>query len=204
MFYINKDQELSSIEYCVYVHTNKINGKKYVGQTCQEPNRRWMNGNGYLQKTENGNYRQPYFAKAIIKYGWDNFEHEIVASHLTKEEANNFEMLLIEKMQTTDKNKGYNICSGGNFSDSQKGRKFSEEHKKKLSETKKANKHDCKKVNQFTKDGEYIKTWESTREAERILHINHTCISLCCRGNSKHKTAGGFIWRYADEDAKAA
>ena len=155
-----------------------------------------MNGNGYLQKT-NGEYRQPYFAKAILKYGWDNFEHIVILSGLTKEEANNLEILLIEKLQTQDKDKGYNICKGGNFADSCKGKKLSEEHKKKLSEAKKTNKHDCKKVSQYTKDGIYLRTWESTREAERELHINHTSISLCCKGYPKHKTAGGFVWHYA-------
>ena len=33
--------------YKVYMHKNKINGKIYIGQTCQEPERRWMNGEGY-------------------------------------------------------------------------------------------------------------------------------------------------------------
>lgn len=38
-------------EYCVYVHTNEINGKKYVGMTSQVPERRWRtDGSGYRQK----------------------------------------------------------------------------------------------------------------------------------------------------------
>ena len=48
--------------FYVYIHTNKINNKKYIGITCQNPSKRWRNGNGY----KNG-----YFAKAIKKYGWD-------------------------------------------------------------------------------------------------------------------------------------
>lgn len=191
MFYLNGS-------YCVYVHTNKANGKMYVGQTCQKPERRWQNGHGYLQMT-NGQYRQPHFARAILKHGWNGFEHEVIASGLTKEEANNFEKLLIEKLQTQDKDKGYNICSGGNLSNGNTGKTFTEEHKQKISESRRANKHDSKKVAQYTKDGIYLRTWDGMREAEKELGINHSSISKCCR--KQQKTAGGFIWCYIDQEA---
>ena len=112
--------------YCVYVHINKINGKKYVGQTMYgyKPEKRWINGNGYKNS--------PHFYNAINKYGWENFEHEIVASNLTKEEADNFERLLIKELDTTNPHKGYNIDSGGN-----NGKTLSEETKKKISDANK-------------------------------------------------------------------
>ena len=93
--------------YCVYVHINKINGKKYVGQTINgnNPNKRWDNGNGYKHS--------PIFWKAIQKYGWDNFEHDVIASNLTKEEADNFEKLLIKKLDTMNSDNGYNVEPGG-------------------------------------------------------------------------------------------
>ena len=55
--------------FCVYVHTNKINGKRYVGVTSQEPEKRWNEGKGYTP-------RQPHMYNAIQKWGWDNFEKE--------------------------------------------------------------------------------------------------------------------------------
>ena len=101
--------------YCVYVHTNKINNKKYVGLTKygDNPNKRWKNGLGYLEKGSNGEYNQPYIANAINKYGWDSFEHKIIYSNLTREEAKHYEESLIKKLDTRNPEKGYNISSGG-------------------------------------------------------------------------------------------
>lgn len=48
-------------------------------------------------------------------------------------------------------------------------------------------------LNQYTKDGEFIKTWDTMSEASRELKIPVSSISLCCKGN--YKTAGGFIWK---------
>lgn len=125
--------------YCVYAHINKINGKIYIGQTIHgdNPVKRWgCNGAHYKA--------QPYFYNAIQKWGWDSFDHEVIANHLTAKEADEFEKLLIKKLNTTDSNFGYNLTSGGKsyemteatkkkISESHKGKTLSEETKKKLS-----------------------------------------------------------------------
>lgn len=118
--------EIYNDTYCVYVHINKINGKIYVGQTIHGdgPNKRWESGSGYKSS--------PHFWNAIQKYGWDNFEHEIVASNLTKEEADNFEILLIKELKTYDNNFGYNLTLGGG---GLSGYSLSEETKRKISES---------------------------------------------------------------------
>lgn len=51
-------------------------------------------------------------------------------------------------------------------------------------------------VNQYTITGELVNTFISTREAERITHINHTGISYCAIGH--YKQYKGFIWRYSE------
>lgn len=91
--------------YLIYKHTNKINGKCYIGQTCQNPEKRWCkHGSGYKKK-------QKKFWNAIEKYGWDNFTHDILYTGLTLEEANKLERELIKKYNSIAN--GYNISEGG-------------------------------------------------------------------------------------------
>lgn len=89
--------------WTVYIHKNKINGKMYVGITCQDTNRRWGNGSNYKTCRK--------FYNAIQKYGWQNFEHIIFAQNLTMEEASNMQQLLIKQLDTI--NNGYNLNFGG-------------------------------------------------------------------------------------------
>lgn len=108
----------------VYKHTNKINGKCYIGIVLngRKPEHRWgINGCNYLDNTQ---YK---FARAILKYGWDNFEHEILFAGLTAEEAKAKEKELIKKYDSY-KN-GYNSTLGG---DGSLGLKHSKETKEKL------------------------------------------------------------------------
>lgn len=120
--------------YKVYKHTNKINGKIYIGITSNTLKQRW-----------NGGYNNnKHFSDAIKKYGKDGFESEIIADNLTKAQAEQMERDYIKKYDTTDHTKGYNIELGGNsngkhaeetkrkISQAQKGRPLTEEHKKHL------------------------------------------------------------------------
>ena len=91
--------------YIIYIHKNKINQKVYIGQTCQKPQKRWNNGEGYKSCSK--------FYNAIQKYGWENFEHIILYSNLSLEKANNIEQKLIKKYHSTEDQYGYNLTSGG-------------------------------------------------------------------------------------------
>jgi hypothetical protein len=51
------------------------------------------------------------------------------------------------------------------------------------------------KVSQFTLDGEFIKTYLSQAEAERLLGLKRSNISACCR--NKIKSCSGYVWKYA-------
>lgn len=92
-------------KYLIYKHTNLINNKIYIGQTCQKARIRWQYGEGYKHSA--------HFYAAIKKYGWNNFKHEILYTGLTHEEANTLEIALIAELDTTNPEKGYNSALGG-------------------------------------------------------------------------------------------
>ena len=128
--------------FCVYMHISP-DGKKYIGITSRKPNKRWENGKGYKYNK--------HFYSAIQKYGWENFKHEILFSGLTKEEAEEKEIKLIDLYKTTDPTKGYNLRLGGSvctFSEeaiekmrrSHIGKTIPEEQRKKQSLTMKGRK----------------------------------------------------------------
>lgn len=85
--------------YKVYIHTNLVNGKKYVGITQQAEKERWSNGNGYRENKK--------FYKDIQKYGWnDGFSHEIIKENISYKEARTLEKFYISKYDSVLK--GYN------------------------------------------------------------------------------------------------
>ena len=55
-----------------------------------------------------------------------------------------------------------------------------------------------KGVNQYDLDGNFIKTWKSQSEIQRILDFNQTNISRVCSGT--HNKARGFIWKFANKE----
>lgn len=110
--------------YKVYCYTNTINGKKYIGITRTSlKERAGSNGHRYSGCLK--------FVSAIKKYGFGNFESKILFDGLSKKEAEQKEIELIKKYNTTNNKFGYNISTGGGIA------VITEESKRKLSETKK-------------------------------------------------------------------
>ena len=167
--------------YKIYVHINKTNGKKYIGQTKQSLDQRFRCGEGYK--------KSPKFYGAIKKYGWDGFEHILLFDGLTLKEANKKEEELIKKYDTTNDSNGYNIaCGGDNHAQNEEAI-----YKMKLAKNKNKDNYDFyKEVFQYDKDGCFIAKFESLREAERETGISRRNISACCKGTAK--SAGGFLW----------
>lgn len=108
--------------WTIYEHISP-SGKVYIGITSQDKVcKRWQYGNGYVCCT--------IFYKAIKKYGWKNFQHNIIASNLGEMTAKNMEKDLIKYYK--EKGISYNITDGG---DGTLGRKFSEDTIRKMSKS---------------------------------------------------------------------
>lgn len=105
----------------VYITTNLVNGKKYIGQRMF--NKGWERylGSGILLKY------------SIKKYGKNNFSKKITAITYSKNELDDLEIKFIKDYCAVENNNYYNISHGGINFFSNIGKHFSEEHKLKLS-----------------------------------------------------------------------
>ena len=162
--------------YVVYKHTSP-SGKVYIGITCKNPDVRWASGFGYKQNKN--------FFYDIVKYGWDNFNHEILFSKLSKQEAVAKETDLIKAYKSSDLEYGYNQSENCDYHRPESVKKRIAENMPKRA------------VNQYSINCEFIAQFISLHEAARQTGIRADHISRNCRGLSR--SAGGFLWAYSDD-----
>lgn len=91
----------------IYKATNRINNKSYIGLTTRELKERQLEHQRHRDKESS------YFHRALIKYGNDAFEWEIIDNSATTiEELKQLEQFYIKKYNTLSPT-GYNISTGG-------------------------------------------------------------------------------------------
>lgn len=203
--------------WIVYKHS--YNNKVYIGITCQIPEQRWRNGEGYKDS--------PHFYRAIKKYGWNNFTHEIIQSTDSLQKAQILEIMWISFY----KKRGgvYNITAGGEGSNGvpmseetkqkisqankgktawnkgKPGRMWTEEQKEKASIVHKGQKpwnagksgysiKSGKPVLQYSLNGDFIREWSSANQIQNQLKFDASNIAKVCRG--VYKQFKGFKWKY--------
>ena len=167
---------------CIYLRTNLVNGKQYVGQTnnFEKRERDW--------KCLSRSYAGQVIDNARKKYGLENWKVEILKECTNKEELNKWELYYVEKYNTRKPN-GYNMTNGG---DGIEGYQHTEEVKKRLSYYGRYCSHHRKNVLQYTLNGEFVKEWCSISEC--IRNGYSSAVGRCCLG--KRKSANGFIWLF--------
>lgn len=97
-----------TIRFTIYCHTNKVNGKQYVGQTTWTVEDRWK------EHVAAAKFHQGcrVFGAAIRKYGPDSFDHEVLEVVATQQEADLTETEWIKRKVSLVPT-GYNLNSGG-------------------------------------------------------------------------------------------
>lgn len=108
----------------IYMIRNKVNDKKYIGQTT---NKKGVRGSMTLDSIKNRYWSNPHFIRSVKLYRIENFERLVIDSAKNQEELDKKEIFYIEKYKTLDYNLGYNIQEGGSHG------KHSEKTKRKMS-----------------------------------------------------------------------
>jgi hypothetical protein len=89
----------------IYKCTNKKTGKVYIGQTIKSLDKRITQHHKVAKKSKSK------FHKALISYGFENFDWDILKSATSKQELNELEIHYINEYDSI--NSGYNMIEGG-------------------------------------------------------------------------------------------
>lgn len=171
-------------KYSVYTLKCIHNQRVYIGMTSQCLAVRWRSGKGYWGNKE--------LWKDICLYGWDAFEKTVIATNLSKGNAQKLERRLIKEFQSKDSQLCYNKTQGGEIG-AVGHRSFWKD--------KFGDKHNLSKRVYCPELGE---TFGSMSQAGLFAGVSAGAISACVNGKSKtagtHYVTGERLhWEYADK-----
>ena len=206
LYEINKKKEYNFS--CIYLWTNLVNGKKYVGQTMCFYRR---------MKNYRHTYPNAYMERAVNKHGLDNFDITILERDVPLDKLDEREQYWLDYYQSYDLDKGYNICK---IAGTTKGVTHTEEWCQEHSDY----------MKEKWKDAEYRSFWHNRMSGEnnyfygkrfsgdknghakavRCVELNkiYTTVQEAskCSGtsrqnishvlNGRQETAGGYHWEY--------
>ena len=182
--------------FFIYLTTNLINGKQYIGQHY-----------GY----ENDNYLGSgvKLTKAIAKYGKKNFHRIILCYCKNQEEANQKEIEIIHNYNAVEDENFYNLAEGGRIVDykllnrkkEEWQKKHPKQHQKQIDEWRKMGTEANSKSVICTTTGQ---VFESQCAAARYFNIPQANISRCLKGKGKSagkhpQTKEKLLWKFLDE-----
>ncbi len=219
--------------YCVYQHINKINGKRYIGITKQLPQNRWGNkGINYkndcprfwsaIRKYGWDGFEHVIIESNVSKEKACELEMQLIKEYRTQEKDFGYNMLeggnaplITEEVRhkmslamTGNKNGLGHPCSEEKkrkISEAQKGRKFTDEHRKAISNAKAGKSHQppSEETKQKISNShekypviclETQVVFESIQNCAKSLNLHATNVCKCCKG--KLKSTGGFHFEY--------
>lgn len=183
----------------IYITTNMINGKRYIGQKKFRKDWQYYLGSGKAIK------------RAIRKYGRNNFKRDIVAIGYDGAELDRLEAEWIKNYNAIEDYNFYNIAEGGN------GNSLAGKSKKELAiiSKKKSERFSSKNNPMYGKKGEFNphskkiiclnthEIFESITEASLKYNLDISSVTKCCRFKSKYsgklENSEKIVWRYLDD-----
>lgn len=207
--------------YSVYKHTTP-SGKIYIGITSKKPQKRWEGRyrNNYhfsnaIQKYGWNNIKHEILYEGLTKEEAESKEIELIAAYDSTNQNKGYNIA-----KGGHSNSGYRHSDDtkNKIANSLRGQQFTEERKNKMSVSsirkwknkeyrekmidihkglQTGKRHSMSKaVDQYSMDGQFIRSFDSMGDAERFTGIPHQQISDCCRG--KQASCHGYVWRFQE------
>lgn len=201
----------------VYKATSRTSGKCYVGQTINFPVRQGK----HKYNSEIG--KDTYFYRAIRKYGWDDFEWEILDDFIPVDHLDAYEDFYIHYHKAHISEGGYNLEWGPSEKGVTRFYKHTEDTRRKMSMLQKGkpklkqrsieHRRNLSKVTTGIKNHSYGKPannrqkvlcittnqiYDSIELAAKDLNLNRQCIGQVCLGH--RKSTGGYKFEYYRQD----
>lgn len=208
----------------IYKATSQTTGKVYIGQSSQTLQERINQHNSHAF----GHQYNYHFHNAIRKYGADDFTYEIIEDKIeTIEELNEREKYWISQYDSYYNGYNSTLGGDGRktrddeliiklFKEGKRTKEICEitgHHRSTIYRSYNVNslikevwekrnqqiRERCSRaVEQYTLQGEYIKTWNSATECGEALGTQ-SLISALCRQEENVLSAYGFLFKYADD-----
>ena len=183
-------------KYFIYLTTNLINGKQYIGQYHGYENDRYL-GSGIK------------LTRAIAKYGKENFNRVILCFCKNQEETDKKEKEIIARYNAVENDNFYNLASGGKSMDyellNRKKEEWEaahpEEHQQQVERWRQmGTEANSQKVICITTG----QIFESQCAAARFFNIPQGNISRCLKGKGKSagkhpETGEKLLWKLVEE-----
>lgn len=165
--------------YSIYLITNNINNKKYIGYTSNKIGHRFTN---HCSTYQPKNQKRSLISLAIEKYGKHNFSCDVIFQSVDYEYCRSIETHFINEYNSHISGYGYNIDFGG--TGHKRSESTIEKHREKIKGTKQSEEHKNKKGfkegNDYgTKNKGKIVTYETKRNMSKSAkeqyhsNINH-------------------------------
>jgi len=170
------NKETGMYEGFIYLITNKINGKKYIGQTRVGIRQRMNQHFSYNKKQDTA------IDRTIKKYGRDYFDVQEIEKITSNNKSelirllNEKEIYYIQKFHSLVEENGYNISKGGNYVN-----------------------YRSKKVDSYDLHGNYLQTFDSITDAAKYYNVNSITVQKMCQGLSHQSIKCNYIFRYNND-----